>query len=136
MLGDKRQAVRILGDALSLAETDGFIRIFIDEGRPMSALLQEAVKIGTASNYVLQLLGAFGKNEVKTPVPQLLNEPLTERELEVLRLFGTYLKGPEIARELMVSLNTLRTHTKNIYSKLGVNDRQAAVRRAEELELL
>ena len=85
----------------------------------MLALLQEAVKIGTASNYVLQLLGAFGKNEVKTPVPQLLNEPLTERELEVIRLFGTYLKGPEIARELMVSLDTLRNSSKTFTASLG-----------------
>jgi len=64
-----------------------------------------------------------------------LIEPLSERELEVLRLLGTGLNGPEIARELVVSLNTMRTHTKNIYSKLGVNDRRAAVRRAKELDL-
>jgi LuxR family maltose regulon positive regulatory protein len=64
-----------------------------------------------------------------------LIEPLSERELEVLRLLATGLNGPEIARELVVSLNTMRTHTKNIYSKLGVNDRRAAVRRAKELDL-
>ena len=63
-------------------------------------------------------------------------EPLSERELEVLRLLGTELNGPEIARQLTVSLSTLRTHTQNIYSKLGVNSRRAAVRRAEELDLL
>ncbi len=63
-------------------------------------------------------------------------EPLSERELEVLRLLGTELNGPEIARELMVSLNTMRTHTKSIYTKLGVSNRQMAVRRAEELDLL
>ena len=58
-------------------------------------------------------------------------EPLSERELDVLRLLGTDLDGPDIARELVVSLNTVRTHTKNIYAKLGVNNRRAAVRRAE-----
>ena len=63
-------------------------------------------------------------------------EPLSERELDVLRLLGTDLSGPDIARQLMVSLNTLRTHTKNIYDKLGVNNRRAAVHRAEELKLL
>lgn len=63
-------------------------------------------------------------------------EPLSERELDVLRLLATELNGPEIANRLMVSLNTLRTHTKNIFSKLGVNNRRAAVRRAEELGLL
>ena len=61
--------------------------------------------------------------------------PLSEREREVLRLLRTDLSGPDIARELIVSLNTLRTHTKNIYSKLEVNNRRAAVRRAEELDL-
>ncbi len=68
--------------------------------------------------------------------PTTLIEPLSERELEVLRLLRTDLNGPEIARELMVSLSTVRTHTQNIYAKLGVNNRRAAVRRAEELDLL
>jgi LuxR family transcriptional regulator, maltose regulon positive regulatory protein len=63
-------------------------------------------------------------------------ESLSERELDVLRLLATDLDGPEIANRLIVSLNTVRTHTKSIYSKLGVNNRRAAVRRAEELELL
>jgi LuxR family maltose regulon positive regulatory protein len=61
---------------------------------------------------------------------------MSERELEVLRLLGTAMSGPEIAGELVVSLNTFHTHTKNIYSKLGVNNRRAAVHRAEELDLL
>ena len=89
--------------------------------------------------YVHKLLAAFGKQEDVHPstfIPQPLVEPLSERELDVLRLLGTELSGPEIARELMVSLNTLRTHTKNIYDKLGVNNRRAAVHRAEELKLL
>ena len=68
--------------------------------------------------------------------PQPLIEPLSERELEVLRLLRTDLNGPEIARELVVSLSTVRTHTQNIYTKLGVNNRRAAVRRAEELDLM
>ena len=63
-------------------------------------------------------------------------EPLSDRELDVLRLLGTDLDGPEIARELVVSVNTVRTHTKNIYAKLGVNNRRAAVRRGQELDLL
>jgi LuxR family maltose regulon positive regulatory protein len=65
-----------------------------------------------------------------------LIEPLSARELDVLQLLGTDLDGPDIARELVVSLNTIRTHTKNIYTKLGVNNRRAAVRRADELDLL
>ncbi len=65
-----------------------------------------------------------------------LVEPLSERELDVLRLLATDLDGPDIARQLVVSLNTVRTHTKNIYAKLGVNNRRAAVRAAQELDLV
>jgi LuxR family transcriptional regulator, maltose regulon positive regulatory protein len=67
---------------------------------------------------------------------QDLIEPLSEREMDVLRLLASNLDGPEIAHELNVTLNTMRTHTKNIYSKLGVNNRRMAVQRAEELGLL
>ena len=135
-------ALAPLERALALAEPEGYVRIFVDEGLPMAALLREAAKHGAAPNYVSQLRAAFGKAaafekaEGRTLLTQLLIEPLSERELEVLRLLRTELNGPEIARELMVSLNTMRTHTKNIYSKLGVNNRRAAVRRAEELDLL
>jgi LuxR family maltose regulon positive regulatory protein len=62
-------------------------------------------------------------------------EPLSERELEVLKLLRSELSGPEIAGQLIVSVNTFRTHTKNIFNKLGVNNRRAAVRRAKELDL-
>jgi LuxR family maltose regulon positive regulatory protein len=134
--GDIPRALDPLERALTLAEPEGYVRIFVDEGRPMAALLREAAKHGIAPNYVSRLRAAFGKAEGTTPATQLLIEPLSERELEVLRLLGTELNGPEIARELTVSLNTMRTHTKNIYSKLGVNNRRAAVRRAEELDLL
>ena len=67
---------------------------------------------------------------------QRLVDPLSERELDVLRLLGSDLDGPDIARELSVSLNTMRTHTKNIYAKLGVTSRRAAVRQAQELNLM
>ncbi len=133
---DIPSALVSLERALTLAEPEGYVRIFVDEGPPMAALLREAAKHGIAPNYVGQLRAAFGQAEGRTLVTQLLIEPLSERELEVLKLLGTELGGPEIARELVVSLNTLRTHTKNIYTKLGVNNRRAAVRRAEELDLL
>jgi LuxR family maltose regulon positive regulatory protein len=128
--GDIPRALDPLERALTLAEPEGYVRIFVDEGPPMAALLREAAKHGTAPNYVSQLRAAFGKAEGTRPVTQLLIEPLTKRELEVLGLLGTELNGPEIARELTVSLTTIRTHTQNIYSKLGVNNRRAAVRRA------
>jgi LuxR family maltose regulon positive regulatory protein len=133
--GDITAALEPLTRALTLAEPEGYVRIFVDEGAPMAFLLEKVAKHGIALNYVRQLLIAFGKTVDKLPVSQTLSDPLSERELEVLRLLGTDLSGPEIARELVVSLNTVRTHTKNIYTKLGVNGRQAAVRRAEELDL-
>lgn len=134
--GDTPPALMMLERALTLAEPEGYIRLFVDEGDRLKRLLEKAMKQGIVPNYVHQLLSASGKIEDRTHADQGLIDPLSERELEVLRLLGTDLDGPEIASQLIVSLNTLRTHTKNIYTKLGVNSRRAAVRRAEELGLL
>ena len=128
-------ALASLRRALTLAEPEGYVRIFADEGPPMATLLRAAAKLRIAPGYVRRLLAAVNKTEDGTTASQGLTEPLSERELDVLRLLGTDLGGPEIARELIVSLNTVRTHTKNIYAKLGVNNRRAAVRRARELDL-
>jgi LuxR family transcriptional regulator, maltose regulon positive regulatory protein len=102
----------------------------------MAALLRAAGKKGSARSYVRRLLAALNRTEESRPARQDLIEPLSDRELDVLRLLGSDLDGPDIAREMIVSLNTVRTHTKNIYAKLGVNNRRAAVRRAAELGLL
>ncbi|MCW5853728.1 MAG: helix-turn-helix transcriptional regulator [Anaerolineae bacterium] len=134
--GDIPAALVALERALTLAEPEGYIRLFVDHGPPMAALLERAVKQGITLTYSRQLLSAFGQAEDRAPVYQALIEPLSERELDVLRLLGTDLSGPDMADELTVSLNTLRTHTKNIYAKLGVNNRRAAVHRATELKLL
>ena len=133
--GDIPAALAALQRALTLAEPEGYVRIFADEGPPMTSLLRTAAKRGITPGYARLLLAAVSKTGDSTPVSQCLIEPLSERELDVLRLLGTDLGGPEIARELVVSLNTVRTHTKNIYAKLGVNNRRAAVRRAAELDL-
>ncbi len=135
-LGDIPAALASLERAVTLAEPEGHVRVFADEGPAMAALLRAAAKQGIARNYVRRLLAAAGGPEHGSPREQALIEPLSERELEVLRLLGTELDGPAIARELMVSLNTMRTHTKNIYAKLAVTNRRAAVRRAAELDLL
>ena len=134
--GDIPAALVPLGHALALAEPEGYVRTFVEEGLPMAALMRAAAKERIAPTYALRLLAAFGDPEDRTRISQDLVEPLSERELEVLRLLGSDLDGPEIARELVVSLNTMRSHTKNIYAKLGVNSRRAAVRRAGELDLL
>ena len=102
----------------------------------MAALLRTVVNQGTAVGYARRLLAAFDVTGPAAPAHQDLIDPLSARELDVLRLLGSDLSGPDIARELVVSLNTVRTHTKSIYAKLGVNNRRSAVRRADELELL
>jgi LuxR family maltose regulon positive regulatory protein len=140
--GNVSQALASMERALTLAEPEGYVRIFVDEGEPMRSLIEKLPRgqDKTFPGYVDKLLAAFAQ---PTAIPQpktnelqsIIIEPLSERELEVLRLLGTELSGPEIARELIVSLNTLRTHTKNIFNKLGVNNRRAAVRRAEELDM-
>ena len=128
-------ALTCLERALTLAEPEGYVRVFVDEGPPIGSLLRAAEKQGTTRNYVRRLLAAVSQTRQDSPVRQALIDPLSERELDVLRLLGTELDGPAIARELMVSLNTVRTHTKNIYTKLAVTSRRAAVRRAAELDL-
>lgn len=136
------QALASLEHALALAEPEGYLRVFVDEGPGMQLLLHEAAAHGIMPGYSAKLLMAFGKKQpegvVESPprTPALLIEPLSQRELEVLRLFRTELSGPEIAKELVVALSTVRTHTKSIYSKLNVNSRRAAVRRAIELGLI
>jgi LuxR family maltose regulon positive regulatory protein len=133
---DLPAALGALCRALTLAEPEGYVRIFIDEGPPMAALLRAASKQGSAWGYVRRLLAAIDGPAGGVPVQRGLVDPLSARELDVLRLLGTDLDGPDIARELVVSLNTVRTHTKNIYAKLGVNNRRAAVRRGDELDLM
>jgi LuxR family maltose regulon positive regulatory protein len=133
--GDTKAALAALERALTLAEPEGYVRVFVGEGAPMLALLGAVAKQRGSRTYVRRLVDAFGES---TPVTgaQGLVDPLSDRELQVLRLLGTDLAGPAIARELVVSLNTLRTHTRNIYAKLGVTNRRAAIRQAGELDLL
>ena len=100
--------------------------------------MEAAIKHGILLSYVRHLLARFRAPEDRAPAEQALVkvEPLSERELDVLRLLATDLDGPDIARELTVPLSTMRTHTRSIFNKLGVSSRRAAVRRAEELDLL
>jgi LuxR family maltose regulon positive regulatory protein len=135
-LGNVPAALGFVDRAMTLAEPEGYVRVFADEGPAMASLLRAAAKHGTRRDYVRRLLAAAAGPGNASPADQALIEPLSERELDVLRLLGSDLDGPAIARELMVSLNTMRTHTKNIYAKLAVTSRRAAVRRAADLGLL
>jgi LuxR family maltose regulon positive regulatory protein len=143
--GNHPQALVALKHALSLAEPEGYIRIFLDEGSNMAQLLRKAAVTGIMPDYTSKLLAAFEAEQPGStggsplPIPpasQPQIEPISQRELEVLRLFKTELSGPEIARELVIALSTIRTHTKSIYGKLNVNNRRAAVKRAEEHHLI
>ena len=135
--GERNKSMVALEQVLITAKPEGYVRVFVDEGDPMKALLREAETRGITPDYVPTLLLAFETANVQVEPPSVtsLIEPLSERELEVLRLLKTELSGPEIAGELMIALSTMRSHTQNIYSKLGVSNRRAAVSRAEELNL-
>jgi LuxR family maltose regulon positive regulatory protein len=134
-LGNVSAATVHLQSALDLAEPEGYVRVFLDQAPEIVPLLEQVAKSDRGS-YALRLLEALGGTAVRISPAFSSPDALSERELDVLRLLGSDLSGPDIARELVVSLNTMRTHTKSIYTKLGVNSRRAAIRRAEELRLL
>jgi LuxR family maltose regulon positive regulatory protein len=130
------EALSTLVQALDLAEGEGFVRIFLDEGVPMVDLLRRAVAQGLHSPYALRLLNALGESTTATAVSELLIEPLSERELEVLRRVAAGYSNQEIAQELVLAGSTVKKHIHNIYGKLGVGSRTQAVARARELGLL
>ncbi len=164
--GDVLTAVSTLERAAGLAEPEGHVRVFVGEGPPIVALLRLLAAKRPTASYVRRLLAAAGASRhtvagppastahvsaPRTPSPPEspapaaavdhtapggVVDPLSERERQVLRLLATDLDGPDVARRLAVSVNTLRTHTRNIYAKLGVNSRRAAIRRAGELHLI
>jgi LuxR family maltose regulon positive regulatory protein len=132
--------------ALTLAEPEGYVRMFVDEGSALSHLVSKAAARGILPDYASRLVAAFGTEHehsagesllfANSPTALALTEPLTQRELDVLRLLKTDLSGPEIADQLVVAPSTIHTHTKSIYNKLNVTNRRAAVKRAAELHLL
>ncbi len=149
--GERERALAALERALSLSEPESHVRVFLDEGAPMAALLREAAVCGLLPEATGRLLAEFGVGESKAVAdsqsprrlstePKLrapaLVEGLTERELDVLRLLATELSTVEIADRLYISVHTIRSHTKSIYGKLEAHSRIEAVARARELGLL
>jgi len=135
---DAGSAAADLAAALTAGVPAGYCRLFLDEGQPMAELLGQVARAAAhdVRTHAEHLLAAAQRPSAPAPAGRVFEEGLSEREGEVLRLLATELSGPEIAGELFVSVNTLRTHTKHIFSKLDVNTRRAAVRRAADLGLL
>jgi LuxR family maltose regulon positive regulatory protein len=138
---EKDKAVQLLGDALKLAEPGGFIRIFVDEGEPMAQLLSEAGTLGVMPDYIGKLLAAFedetmDERRMTESSPSSSVEPLSQRELEVLKLIAQGLSNQAICERLFLALDTVKGHNRRIFDKLHVQRRTEAVARAHELGLL
>lgn len=133
--GDIAQALHCLEKALYIPRSGEYIRLFVDEGKPMIALLRHAATQQIHPKYVSCLFAAFGHVVVPTPAQSLI-EPLSHRELEVLHYLASGLSNQAIADELIVSLPTVKWHARNIYSKLNASNRTQAVMRAREIGLL
>ena len=135
--GDTPRALAVLMRALTLGEAEAYVRVFLDEDEPMAGLLRQAGSHGMAPKYVAKLLSKFPKGVgAASATRQPLIEPLTERELQVLRLLAEGLNNQAMANRLVVALGTVKTHTASLYRKLDVTSRTQAVARATELGLL
>jgi LuxR family maltose regulon positive regulatory protein len=148
--GDMARALTFLEHALVLAEPEGYIRTFVDEGPQMATLLRKVHTRATMPDYVAKLLAAFRKDEggrlkdevvpnvfhPSSLIPQPLVEPLSKRELEILSLIAQGLTNIEIVQQIFISTHTVKVHTRNIYGKLDVNSRKQAVTKARTLGLL
>ena len=140
--GADEPAMQAFAQALTLAEPEGYVRTFLDEGQPVARLLYQAIAAGHSPIYASSLLAALTGQGFPSQAPikkagvQGLVEPLSERELEVLGLVAEGLTNQEIARRLHISLSTVKGHTTNIYGKLGVRSRTQAVSLAQSLGLI
>ena len=148
--GDNAAAITALENALELAEPGGYVSVFLEKGEPLRSILSQLKHAGEKGTYEDVILQAFGqadsgrrfesKEGGQPPFTQAaeqpLVDPLSEREIEVLRMLQTNLSTPEIAEELVIAVSTVRTHIKNIYSKLGVHSRTQAVDQAKDLGII
>jgi LuxR family maltose regulon positive regulatory protein len=139
--GNRTSTLSTLEEALALAASEGYIRLFVDEGAAMMALLRLALERGNVPEYVVTLLSAFGEQQppdllIPAVRPSRLAEALTEREHEVLRLLLEGASNREIAHRLVVSVNTVKRHVYNLSGKLGVQSRAQAIIRARDLHLV
>jgi len=149
--GEKDKAAQVLGDALALAEPGGFIRLFVDEGEPMRLMIldfrfsiekQSRGQDHKLIGYADKILAAFPQqadiqqSKIQNRKSKILVEPLSQRELEVLRLIAQGLSNREIGERLFLALSTVKGHSRIIFDKLEVHNRTEAAARARELGLL
>jgi len=135
-LGRHDSALHTLAEAFRLARPEGYVRTFLDLGEPVGELLQRATAQGLTRDYASSLLAAAKTGLPSSPGPQRLADPLTEREIEVLRLLAAGLSNKEIAGTLIIAPSTVKQHLKNLYSKLDAHSRTQAVAQGQELGLL
>ena len=145
-MADQESGRVVLTEAINQAEPEGYVRSFIDAGEWIRPLLQDALASGVSPVYVARLLAAFDAEfepafvqpttQPPSFVPQPLIEPLSDRELQIVTLLAERRSNAEIAQEITVSVNTVKTHLRHIYEKLGVHDRRTAVARARDLNLI
>ena len=143
--GEETVAVTVLAEALLLACPQGYVRVFADEGPPMAALLGRLIAAqragqaaaGVPLGHLARLQQAFGTGRpAPDRVPAGIVDPLTSRELEVLKMLAAGRSNQAIARELVVTLDTVKKHVGHVLGKLGAANRTEAVARARELNLI
>ncbi len=148
--GEREEALAALGRALALAEPEGFVRIFVDEGPELAGLIERAAPGAASPGYARRLAEAFGPagaSRVSAPVPpppsppraetvETLAEPLSDREVEVLRLIATGLSNADAGQRLFIAPSTVKKHLENIYAKLGTRNRTQAIARARSAGVL
>jgi LuxR family maltose regulon positive regulatory protein len=139
--GHRERAVAVLEPALALAEREGYVRVFLEAGPALLPVLRQAAARGIAPEHVGKLRAALGEAERGRRAPPrvgapALAEPLSNREMEVLRLVAAGLPNAEIATQLFMAVGTVRRHVHNLYGKMGVTSRTGALARARTLGLL
>jgi LuxR family maltose regulon positive regulatory protein len=135
-MNDIPQAMSVLEHAITLTKSEGYKRMFVDEGKPMERLLSLFLDRGISKSYVSELLAAFRETDIVSIPNAHLVDPLSDRELEVLCLIADGLSNREIAEKLVVAVSTIKTHVNHIYRKLDVNNRTQAVVKSHQLGLL
>jgi LuxR family maltose regulon positive regulatory protein len=136
IMGKTPDALQKIKQALSLAEAEGYMRLFVDEGPPMADLLVLAVRDGIHPTYARQLVGLMETGEQGMRLMEGSSKPLSEREVEILRLLASGSSNQEIMEKLIISMSTVKTHISHIFTKLDVTSRTQAIARARDLRLI